>query len=222
MTLITLGAVSWAQCTPPPVPPLAPTITPTPPDLVKEEVWSAKSAENLQLGSFLSAGIEDYATSTKWSGLSGSKNTVATAQTGHWNSRSSSRLAKKLLDEDPTHRLVIYDPDKPAEALQTQYIEWAMEALPCDWDCAGAAGVWRFIRDGAHVSFCESGQQPEKEGLLGERGVFQLHPIHAGRFKAHGWAYQDAYDPVKNIVVAHELYLDQGWRPWFICRRSIP
>lgn len=124
---------------------------------------------------------------------------------------------------EASHVLVIYDLAKPAEALQTQYVKWAMEALPCDWDCAGAAGVWRFIRDGAHVSFCESGQQPNKEGLLKERSIFQVHRIHTWRFERLGWTWHNAWNPVKNIRIAWDIHQDAGgWTPWWHCRRSIP
>lgn len=121
-----------------------------------------------------------------------------------------------------SHVLVAYGPGQPLEALQVPYVTWAMKALmPCEpTECAA---VWRFIREGAHVSFCESGQEPWKVGALGERGLFQILNIHIPRFERRRWTYDDAFDPVRNIIVAHEIYQDTGgWTPGWICRRSIP
>jgi len=52
----------------------------------------------------------------------------------------------------------------------------------------------------------------------GDRGLMQINQIHAGRFAAHGWDYwTDAFDPVKNLTVAREIYDDQGCRAWASC-----
>ena len=121
--------------------------------------------------------------------------------------------------------LVVHDLNGPPEAIQTQYIEWAMEALPAcaDDDPDDCLRIQTFIRGGAHVTFCESGQDPAKTGLEGEKSHWQNHPIHEWRYKEHGWSWEEAADPVKGTVIAYEIYSDAGgWTPWWRCRRSIP
>jgi len=73
------------------------------------------------------------------------------------------------------------------------------------------------------IAYCESAgfrasvvYGPET-GSLGERGLMQLHPIHAWRFERRGWTWDDAFDPAKNLAIARELYDEQGVRPW-ACR----
>ena len=52
----------------------------------------------------------------------------------------------------------------------------------------------------------------------GDRGLMQINQIHAGKFAAHGWNYwTDAYDPVKNLVIAREIYDAQGCQAWASC-----
>ena len=67
------------------------------------------------------------------------------------------------------------------------------------------------------VATCESGSDlyaaPAEN--LGHRGVFQLGKVHAPRFERRGWDWDtDGLIPERNIVIANELFLDQGWRPW--------
>lgn len=51
-----------------------------------------------------------------------------------------------------------------------------------------------------------------------DRGLMQINCVHARRFTEHGWDYYvDAYDPVKNLVIAREIYNDQGCAGWSTC-----
>lgn len=45
-------------------------------------------------------------------------------------------------------------------------------------------------------------------------GLLQLSRIHEWRFVAHGWTWADAEDPVKNLAVGAELWMEQGNTPW--------
>lgn len=48
-----------------------------------------------------------------------------------------------------------------------------------------------------------------------DRGISQINAVHAGRFTKRGWDYYvDAFVPERNLAVAEEIYLDQGWSPW--------
>lgn len=69
------------------------------------------------------------------------------------------------------------------------------------------------------ISYYETRGQADPNaaiGIYGERGRFQIHPIHASRFTAHGWVFEvDAHDPWKNTVIAYEIWQDNlGWTPW--------
>lgn len=65
-----------------------------------------------------------------------------------------------------------------------------------------------------HVLVCESGGNPQARNRSGATGLFQLMPVHAARFVARGWSWGDVTDGVRNIAVAHDLWAEQGWRPW--------
>ena len=47
-------------------------------------------------------------------------------------------------------------------------------------------------------------------------GWFQIAvKYHAWRFTAHGWdIWTDCWDAGKNSTIAHEIWAEQGWRPW--------
>jgi hypothetical protein len=52
-----------------------------------------------------------------------------------------------------------------------------------------------------------------------DRGLLQINCIHAGKFAAHGWDYYvDAFNPERNIVIAREIYDDQGIGAWTTAR----
>lgn len=59
---------------------------------------------------------------------------------------------------------------------------------------------------GCRVSWCESGWDPDATGGEGERGWFQIHPVH-------GW--QSTYDPAGNVAAAVRIS-DGGanWSAW--------
>lgn len=60
----------------------------------------------------------------------------------------------------------------------------------------------------------ESGGNPH--AVNGDHaGLFQIsRRWHEAKFLARGWTWADAYDAWPNIVIAHQLWLDQGWAPW--------
>lgn len=66
------------------------------------------------------------------------------------------------------------------------------------------------------VVACESGYLPTAANPSSTaRGLFQLMmSIHAPRFYARGWVYDDWADPEKNTAIAAELWREAGWRPW--------
>ena len=60
-------------------------------------------------------------------------------------------------------------------------------------------------RKALQVAWCESRFDPYATGSALERGIFQIHPAHARRFDS----WFDAYDPVKNVDVAFQLWSEQ-------------
>lgn len=97
--------------------------------------------------------------------------------------------------------------------------EAAFRALICApvwaWDCEEAIDVFRCESD----DFRPDVVYGPTEGAAGERGIAQLAPVHAQRFYRRGYTWADAFDPVRNLEVAHELYTDYGsWWHWRFSR----
>lgn len=64
------------------------------------------------------------------------------------------------------------------------------------------------------VATCESGLNPATVGGAGERGLFQIHPVHAKNLAAAGLSWEQMFDPAANIHYAHLLWSRAGWGPW--------
>jgi len=48
-----------------------------------------------------------------------------------------------------------------------------------------------------------------------DRGIAQINEVHAEKFTRRGWDYYtDAFVPARNLTIAEEIYLDQGFGPW--------
>jgi hypothetical protein len=60
---------------------------------------------------------------------------------------------------------------------------------------------------------CESNFNPNVVGGAGERGLFQIHPVHANNLGAYG-GWDAMFDPAANIAYAYALYSGSGWGPW--------
>lgn len=78
------------------------------------------------------------------------------------------------------------------------------------------------------IASCETGGtfDPRARGAAGERGWFQIHPVHFGRTlrSSVGSVRVDAarlYDPAYNVRVAYVLSNGgRDWQPWS-CRRHV-
>ena len=65
----------------------------------------------------------------------------------------------------------------------------------------------------------ESTGNPTATGSAGERGLFQIHPVHRSAFtRLTGKPWSEAYNPVLNGQFAHRLWREQGWSPWTTLR----
>lgn len=88
----------------------------------------------------------------------------------------------------------------PAQASQQS--DWA--ELICQeaytWPCDEAM----------RVMWCESSSNPRAYST-GNRGLFQINEIHSRRV---GGNLELLWDPEVNVRVAHDIWVDQGWRPW--------
>lgn len=69
------------------------------------------------------------------------------------------------------------------------------------------------------VAYCESRHDEKVEGLLGERGFLQIHPVHKDRIERLGFTWDDMYQLWPNLVVAYDIWLEQGFNPWSCAHR---
>jgi hypothetical protein len=52
----------------------------------------------------------------------------------------------------------------------------------------------------------------------GDCGLMQINwASHADRFATRGWGSKDCFDPAKNLVIAREVYDDDGCGAWTTC-----
>ena len=100
----------------------------------------------------------------------------------------------------------------PVEPLKDGHvvgtIPLSVHSLVCtyDWPCHQALAVMR----------CESTDNPHAYAA-GNYGLFQINAIHARRVRG---GLDALYDPRENVRVAHEIWREQGWRPWAHCGRN--
>ena len=64
------------------------------------------------------------------------------------------------------------------------------------------------------VVHCESRFNPGTVGAAGDRGLFQIHPVHIPYLSDRGMSWEAMFDPASNIAYAHDLYSRSGWGPW--------
>lgn len=64
------------------------------------------------------------------------------------------------------------------------------------------------------VAYCESRFHANSVGGVGERGLFQIHPIHTKRIEKLGLKFDDMFNPYRNTDVAYNIFKEQGWGPW--------
>lgn len=76
---------------------------------------------------------------------------------------------------------------------------------------------WKFGKDAEmalKIAYCESRFHSNSIGGVGERGLFQIHPIHTRRIEKLGWTFDDMFNPYRNTDLAYILFKEQGWEPW--------
>lgn len=88
------------------------------------------------------------------------------------------------------------------------------------WVWAARGADQRTVDRAVAIAWCESGLDPGVVGRKGERGLFQLHPVHREWLAAEGLT--DLHDPVVNATAAHRLWERSGrsFRPW-ACNRHV-
>lgn len=64
------------------------------------------------------------------------------------------------------------------------------------------------------VVYCESRFNTGTVGAAGERGLFQIHPVHIPYLADRGMSWDAMFDPASNIAYAYDLYSRSGWGPW--------
>lgn len=79
-----------------------------------------------------------------------------------------------------------------------------------------AAVFWDVPAQAFAIVDCETGFTWDRfaTGRYGERGPFQIHPIHIGLIVSMGYIWDDMYEVEPNARVARALYDRSGWAPW--------
>jgi hypothetical protein len=79
------------------------------------------------------------------------------------------------------------------------------------------------IADCESVHFDPAVVAGPRTGKAGERGVFQIHPVHIQSLLANGFTWDDMFDYRKNIAYAKMLYgwVGQQWYPTWTCAKLI-
>ena len=70
------------------------------------------------------------------------------------------------------------------------------------------------------IAVCESGLNPQATGSASERGIFQIHPVHAVSMTKAGFTWASMYNWKSNVDYAYLLYSWHGWSPWS-CRNYV-
>ena len=70
------------------------------------------------------------------------------------------------------------------------------------------------------IAVCESGLNPQATGSALERGIFQIHPVHAVSMTKVGFTWASMYNWKSNVDYAYLLYSWHGWSPWS-CRNYV-
>lgn len=146
--------------------------------------------------------------------------------TGVWVPGAHDPFTKGWAGFDPSWRGCLY------YRFENAGLWWVPQpSAPWYWSLAGCWG-----RDAAvsliHLYWGAQGADAvciaEKESSLnqwavgstfGERGLYQIHPVHQGDYiPALGYTWDDMFQVIPNIDVAYSLYRDRGWSPWSVRR----
>jgi hypothetical protein len=107
-------------------------------------------------------------------------------------------LPNVSLEPSPTSESI--EPEPPPE------LAWA----PTDRELVDSIFGW----PGAQLVQCESRWDRWAVGRAGERGLFQIHPVHKGLIASMGYTWDEMFDAEPNIRVAVEIRRRQGLRAW--------
>jgi hypothetical protein len=122
----------------------------------------------------------------------------AVAQAEQAAAEQAARQAQQVREVPTVPPAIVYE----TNSIAGDSIEGMICATFGD-QCAKALSVVR----------CESGFNPGVVGGAGERGLFQIHPVHAPNLGAYG-GWDAMFDPAANIAYAYALFSGSGWGPW--------
>lgn len=77
-----------------------------------------------------------------------------------------------------------------------------------DWDIKIAMGVVQ----------AESGCRTDALSNQGDRGLFQINPVHTAKVNGN---LDSLFDPILNTKIAYQIYNDNGWQAWSVCNKGI-
>lgn len=113
----------------------------------------------------------------------------------------------------PTSMLPLPTPTSTPTPKREGLVALVHETFPDD-PYMGNVVVWRETLnypDGVWQGYVYG----ETWSVTSDCGLLQVHwPSHYEKFTARGWTQQDCFDPVKNLVIAREIYDESGPSAW--------
>ena len=64
------------------------------------------------------------------------------------------------------------------------------------------------------IAWCESRWDPLEISTTNDWGLMAINRIHEGRVRGLGYRLSDLLEWRVNLIVAHDIWLEQGWNPW--------
>jgi len=101
--------------------------------------------------------------------------------------------------------VVAYAPQAPAPTIEEMIASY-------DWDDKTAYAVMINESNGLENSFNPEWHRDQFGNSIcqGSYGLFQIACTHSRNPK-------ELFNPIVNIEIAYNLYLNEGWRPWSVC-----
>lgn len=121
--------------------------------------------------------------------------------------------SKNVYDSGYVYRIIVEPREVTVESPQETSVE--EKAPTIEEQIQARFGI--YWEKAWRIADCETGHtfDPYAVGRAGERGLFQIHPIHVAWIQSLGYSWDDMFIPAINIQVA--WLMSRGgtyWVPW--------